>query len=162
MARLEEAGAIVLGKTNLDQFATGLVGTRSPYGAVRDAAQARIRLGRLELRLRAWPSRSGIADLALGTDTAGSGRVPAAFQGIVGIKPTRGLVPTTGVVPACRTLDCVTVMAPTLAEAQEALEVMAGPDPEDPLSRAWPVDAPLGCGPDAPGRRCRRRRVSKR
>ena len=147
VARLEEAGAIVLGKTNLDQFATGLVGTRSPYGAVRDLRRPEYVSGGSSSG-SALAVALGHADLALGTDTAGSGRVPAAFQGIVGIKPTRGMVPTTGVVPACRTLDCVTVMAPTLAEAQEALEVMAGPDPEDPLSRAWPVDAPLGCGPN--------------
>lgn len=144
--RLVDAGAVVVGTTNLDQFATGLVGTRSPYGAVRNAWDpARVSGG----------SSSGsavavaleVVDLAIGTDTAGSGRVPAAFQGIVGIKPTRGLVPTTGVVPACRTLDCVTVFARTLPEAEEAMAVMAGPDPADPLSRTWPEDAPLAAPP---------------
>jgi allophanate hydrolase len=86
----------------------------------------------------------GIVDLALATDTAGSGRVPAALQGIVGIKATRGLVPTVGVVPACRSLDCVTVLAPALPEAEQAMALIIGPDPADPLSRDWPADAPLG------------------
>jgi allophanate hydrolase len=91
----------------------------------------------------------GQADLGIGTDTAGSGRVPAAFQGIVGIKPTRGLVSALGVVPACRTLDCVTVFASGLAEAERAMAVMAGFDPDDPLSRPRPGDAPAGA-PSAP------------
>ncbi|MFD4568684.1 allophanate hydrolase [Streptomyces sp. NPDC058467] len=126
VARLRTAGALALGTTNLDQFATGLVGTRSPHGAVRNALDpTRISGG----------SSSGsavavalcIVDFALGTDTAGSGRVPAAFNGIVGLKPTRGLVPTTGVVPACASLDCVTVFARTLPEAEQALAFMASP-----------------------------------
>ncbi|WP_328840125.1 allophanate hydrolase [Streptomyces europaeiscabiei] len=126
VARLREAGALVLGTTNLDQFATGLVGTRSPHGAVRGAHDpSRISGG----------SSSGsavavaldIVDFALGTDTAGSGRVPAAFNGIVGLKPTRGLVPTTGVVPACASIDCVTVFARTLPEAEQALAHMSSP-----------------------------------
>jgi len=144
--RLVAAGAVVVGKTNLDQFATGLVGTRSPYGAVRDAHRPEYVSG---------GSSSGsavavaleIADLALGTDTAGSGRVPAAFQGIVGIKPTRGLVPVSGVVPACRGLDCVSVFARTLAGAEEALSAIEGPDAGDPLSRRRPADAPLAAPP---------------
>jgi allophanate hydrolase len=86
----------------------------------------------------------GLVDLALATDTAGSGRVPAALQGIVGIKGTRGLVPTVGVVPACRSLDCVTVLAPTLPVAEQAMALITGPDPADPTSRDWPADAPLG------------------
>jgi allophanate hydrolase len=144
--RLVDAGAIVLGKTNLDQFATGLVGTRSPYGAVRDARRPTHVSG-------GSSSGSGVAvalglvDLALGTDTAGSGRVPAAFGGIVGVKPTRGIVPVRGVVPACRTLDCVTIFAPGLAAAERALALMAGPDPADPLSRMFPPDAPLAAAP---------------
>lgn len=140
--RLVAAGALVLGKTNLDQFATGLVGTRSPYGAVRNAFDpARVSGG----------SSSGSAvavalelvDFALGTDTAGSGRVPAALHGIVGLKPTLGLVPNTGVVPAARPYDSVTVFARNLGAAQHALAVMTGPDPEDPGSRTWPADVRL-------------------
>jgi allophanate hydrolase len=89
----------------------------------------------------------GIADLALGTDTAGSGRVPAAFQGIVGLKPTRGLVPTLGVVPACRTLDCVSVFARELADAEVAVDLMSGPAAGDSTARQWPADAPLAAPP---------------
>ncbi|MDX2932160.1 allophanate hydrolase [Streptomyces ipomoeae] len=126
VARLREAGAIVLGTTNMDQFATGLVGTRSPYGAVRNAHDpSRISGG--SSSGSAVAVALGIVDLALGTDTAGSGRVPAALNGIVGLKPTRGLVPTTGVVPACASLDCVTVFARTLPEAEQALAHMASP-----------------------------------
>ncbi|WP_405932832.1 allophanate hydrolase [Streptomyces sp. NBC_00827] len=130
VARLRAAGAIVLGTTNLDQFATGLVGTRSPHGAVRNAYDpARISGG--SSSGSAVAVALGIVDLALGTDTAGSGRVPAAFNGIVGLKPTRGLVPTTGVVPACASLDCVTVFARTLPEAEQALAYMASPSGRD-------------------------------
>jgi allophanate hydrolase len=149
VARLLDAGAVLLGKTNLDQFATGLVGTRSPYGAVRDARRPEYVSGGSSSG-SAVAVALGIADLALGTDTAGSGRVPAAFQGIVGVKPTRGLVPTTGVVPACRSLDCVSVFAPDLALAELALAVIAGPDPADPLSRtaaAAMADLPLPTPP---------------
>jgi allophanate hydrolase len=141
VARLCAAGAVVLGKTNLDQFATGLVGTRSPYGAVRDARRPEYVSGGSSSG-SALAVALGQADLALGTDTAGSGRVPAAFQGIVGLKPTRGLVPVLGVVPACRTLDCVTVFARDLDAAERAMAVMAGFEPDDPLSRARPFDAP--------------------
>lgn len=134
VARLRAAGAVVLGKTNLDQFATGLVGTRSPYGAVRNAWDpARISGG--SSSGSAVAVALGIADIALGTDTAGSGRVPAALNGIVGVKPTKGLVPVTGVVPACYTLDCVTVFARDLWLARTAAEIVEGPDPADPLSR---------------------------
>ncbi|MFI8241982.1 allophanate hydrolase [Streptomyces sp. NPDC085866] len=141
VARLRAAGAIVLGTTNLDQFATGLVGTRSPYGAVRNAHDpARISGG--SSSGSAVAVALGIVDLALGTDTAGSGRVPAAFNGIVGIKPTRGLVPTQGVVPACASIDCVTVFARTLAEAEQALSVMASPP-----ARALPPLPPRTPGP---------------
>lgn len=126
VARLRAAGALVLGTTNLDQFATGLVGTRSPYGAVRGAHDpSRISGG--SSSGSAVAVALGLVDLALGTDTAGSGRVPAALNGIVGLKPTRGLVPTTGVVPACASLDCVTVFARTLPEAEQALAHMASP-----------------------------------
>ncbi|MEU0431812.1 allophanate hydrolase [Streptomyces sp. NPDC006290] len=126
VARLRTAGAVVIGTTNLDQFATGLVGTRSPHGAVRGALDAE-RISGGSSSGSAVAVALGIVDLALGTDTAGSGRVPAAFNGIVGLKPTRGLVPTTGVVPACASLDCVTVFARTLPEAEQALAYMARP-----------------------------------
>ena len=121
VARLRAAGAIVIGKTNLDQFATGLVGVRSPYGAVRNAwAPERVSGG--SSSGSAVAVALGLVDIALGTDTAGSGRVPAALNGVVGIKPTRGLVPTDGVVPACRTLDCVTVFARSIEDARRAME----------------------------------------
>jgi len=133
VARLRGAGAVVLGKTNLDQFATGLVGTRSPYGAVRNAWDpARISGG--SSAGSAVAVALGLVDFALGTDTAGSGRVPAALNGIVGVKPTRGVIPCTGVVPACRSLDCVTVFARSLPLARRAVAVMAGPDGVDPLA----------------------------
>ncbi len=133
VARLRRAGAVVIGKTNLDQFATGLVGTRSPYGAVRNAWDpARISGG--SSAGSAVAVALGLVDFALGTDTAGSGRVPAALNGIVGVKPTRGVIPCTGVVPACRSLDCVTVFAPSLPLARRAVAVMAGPDGVDPLA----------------------------
>ncbi|MCP2252985.1 allophanate hydrolase [Prauserella aidingensis] len=138
--RLVDAGALVLGKTNLDQFATGLVGTRSPYGAVRHAQQPD-KISGGSSSGSAVAVALGIADFALGTDTAGSGRVPAALHGIVGLKPTLGLVPNTGVVPAARSYDCVTVFAADLAQAQRAVTVMTGPDDADPTSRAWPPDA---------------------
>ncbi|AXG76993.1 allophanate hydrolase [Streptomyces paludis] len=124
VARLRAAGALVLGSTNLDQFATGLVGTRSPYGAVRGSRDP----GRISGGSSSGSAVAvalGIVDLALGTDTAGSGRVPAAFNGIVGLKPSRGLVPTEGVVPACASLDCVSVFARTLPEASEALALIS-------------------------------------
>ncbi|GAA0975662.1 allophanate hydrolase [Nocardiopsis tropica] len=146
--RLVDAGAIVLGKTNLDQFATGLVGTRSPYGAVRNAFDPE-RVSGGSSSGSAVAVALGIADIALGTDTAGSGRVPAALHGLVGLKPTLGLVPSTGVVPAARPYDCVTVFSRGLAPARAALAVMAGPDAGDPFSRDWPADvrlAPRGAG----------------
>ncbi|WP_169982681.1 allophanate hydrolase [Microbispora sp. H10836] len=157
VAALRAAGAIVLGTTNLDQFATGLVGTRSPYGAVRAATDpARISGG--SSSGSAVAVALGLADLALGTDTAGSGRVPAAFNGIVGLKPTRGLVPAGGVVPACRSLDCVSVFARTIPEAQRALALMTGPSAR-PASRParrpgpWRVAVPATAdlGALAPG-----------
>lgn len=135
--RLVDAGALVLGKTNMDQFATGLVGTRSPHGAVRSALDPE-KISGGSSSGSAVAVALGIADLALGTDTAGSGRVPAAFNGIVGIKPTLGLVPNTGVVPAARPYDSVTVFARTLTDAQRALAVVTGPDEADPCCRIWP------------------------
>src|SRR6201996_7911251 len=133
VARLRAAGAVVLGKTNLDQFATGLVGSRSPYGAVR-AAWGPERISGGSSSGSAVAVALGLVDLALGTDTAGSGRVPAALNGIVGVKPTRGLIPCTGVVPACRSLDCVTVFARSLSLARQAVAIMSGPDGVDPLA----------------------------
>lgn len=134
VARLRAAGVVVLGKTNLDQFATGLVGTRSPYGAVRNAWDP-TRISGGSSSGSAVAVALGVVDLALGTDTAGSGRVPAALNGLVGVKPTKGLVPTTGVVPACRSLDCVTVFARDLALARRATELMSGPDGQDARAR---------------------------
>jgi allophanate hydrolase len=133
VGRLRAAGAVIIGKTNLDQFATGLVGTRSPYGAVRNAWDpARISGG--SSSGSAVAVAVGLVDLALGTDTAGSGRVPAALNGVAGVKPTRGVIPATGVVPACRSLDCVSVFARSLDLARRAVAVMAGPDGRDPLT----------------------------
>ncbi len=141
VGRLRAAGAVVLGSTNLDQFATGLVGTRSPYGAVRHATHPD-RISGGSSSGSAVAVALGIADAALGTDTAGSGRVPAALHGIVGLKPTRGLVPATGVVPACRSLDCVAVFARSIAVAELVLDQIAGPDDGDPLSRPRPAVVP--------------------
>ena len=142
VARLRAAGAVVLGTTNLDQFATGLVGTRSPYGAVRNSVDP-LRISGGSSSGSALAVALGIADLALGTDTAGSGRVPAALNGIVGLKPTPGSVPTEGVVPACRSLDCVSVFARTLPEAELAHSLLADRTP--PPSRhpgPWRVAVP--------------------
>jgi allophanate hydrolase len=135
IARLRAAGAIVIGKTNLDQFATGLNGTRSPYGAPRSVFDAAYVSGGSSSG-SAVAVASGLCAFALGTDTAGSGRVPAAFNNLVGIKPTPGLVPNTGVVPACRSVDVVTVFAGSVAEGAAVRRVMEGHDPADPFSRA--------------------------
>ncbi|WP_278260642.1 allophanate hydrolase [Nocardia sp. AG03] len=142
VARLVEAGALVLGKTNLDQFATGLVGTRSPYGAVRNALDPALISGGSSSG-SAVAVALGIADIAIGTDTAGSGRVPAALQGIVGIKASLGVIPAHGVVPACADYDAVTVFAADLALAVEAAATMAGPESRDSRGRAWPADVRL-------------------
>ncbi len=126
--RLVEAGAVVVGKTAMDQFATGLVGTRSPHGALESPlAPGRVSGG--SSSGSAVVVATGEADIALGTDTAGSGRVPAAFCGVVGLKPTFGWLPTEGVVPACRSFDCVTVFARDLATAAAAVEVAGDPVP---------------------------------
>ncbi|MFD3594793.1 allophanate hydrolase [Nocardia sp. NPDC058640] len=140
--RLVTAGALVLGKTNLDQFATGLVGTRSPYGAVRNAFYPELISGGSSSG-SAVAVALGIVDLAIGTDTAGSGRVPAALHGIVGIKATLGVIPTHGVVPACADYDAVTVFAAGLELAVAAAKIMAGKDSRDPRSRGWPTDVRL-------------------
>ncbi|MHA7664607.1 allophanate hydrolase [Mycolicibacterium sp. HS_4_1] len=133
VAALRAAGAVVIGKTNLDQFATGLVGTRSPYGAVRDARRPD-RISGGSSSGSAVAVAIGAADIGIGTDTAGSGRVPAAYQGLVGIKGTISLVSTTGVVPACPSYDCVTVLARDLATAERAMAVMA-----TTTQRPWPT-----------------------
>lgn len=134
VARLKAAGALVIGKTNLDQFATGLNGTRSPYGAPRSVFNADYVSGGSSSG-SAVAVASGICAFSLGTDTAGSGRVPAAFNNIVGVKPTPGLVPNTGVVPACRSVDVVTVFAPVVADAVAIRRVIEGYDSADPYSR---------------------------
>ncbi|MEU5879798.1 allophanate hydrolase [Spirillospora sp. NPDC047279] len=141
--RLLDAGAVPAGKTNMDQFATGLVGTRSPYGACHSVAGPGHVSGGSSSG-SAVAVAAGLVPLALGTDTAGSGRVPAAFNGIVGIKPTRGLVSTRGLLPACRSLDCVTTFTRTVAEGRRAFEVLAAPDADDPYSRAAPPRPPVG------------------
>ncbi|MEI6113513.1 MAG: allophanate hydrolase [Burkholderiales bacterium] len=126
--RLLAAGAILMGKTNLDQFATGLVGTRSPYGAVPNPFDSAYVSGGSSSGSASVVSR-GLVCFSLGTDTAGSGRIPAGFQNIIGLKPTPGLVSTEGVLPACRTLDCVSVFALTVADANTVLEVLADKPP---------------------------------
>ncbi|MFL1461234.1 allophanate hydrolase [Roseococcus sp. DSY-14] len=137
VARLRAAGAVVLGKVNLDQFATGLNGTRSPHGTPRNARDPALIPGGSSSG-SASAVAAGIVPFSLGTDTAGSGRVPAMAQGLVGLKPSLGLVPTRGLVPACRSLDCVSVFAHTVADAAAVLEHLAGPDAEDPYSRPPP------------------------
>jgi allophanate hydrolase len=164
VARLRAAGALIFGKTNLDQFATGLVGLRTPYPPPRNARDPGRVPGGSSSGSAVAVAR-GIVCLALGTDTAGSGRVPAALNGIVGLKPSLGAIPTRGVVPACRSLDCVSIFAATLEDAWSAYRELAGDDPDDPYSRpivwrepgappqriAVPRDADLHLD-DAPGR----------
>ncbi len=132
--RLLAAGAVCLGKTNLDQFATGLVGTRSPYGAPRCVFNREYVSGGSSSG-SAVAVAAGLVAFALGSDTAGSGRVPAAFNGLIGVKPTRGRWSTQGLVPACRSLDCVSVLAGSVADAAMVDEVVAGFDAADPYSR---------------------------
>jgi allophanate hydrolase len=145
--RLLDAGAIPLGKTNLDQFATGLNGTRSPYGACRNAFHADFISGGSSSG-SAVAVAKGWVSFSLGTDTAGSGRVPAAFNNLVGLKPTCGLLSTTGVVPACRSLDTVNVFALDAADAHDVLQAAAGVDPADAYSRpASPPGVDFSGGP---------------
>ena len=140
--RLVAAGALLIGKTNLDQFATGLNGTRSPYGAPRSVFDPAYISGGSSSG-SAVAVASGLASFALGTDTAGSGRVPAAFNNLVGIKPTPGLVSAAGVVPACRSVDCVTVLALTVSDGVAVRRVLDGFDARDPFSRrAAPASLP--------------------
>jgi allophanate hydrolase len=138
VARLRAAGAIMIGKTNLDQFATGLVGVRSPYGIPSNPMRGDLIPGGSSSGSAVAVS-AGLVPLALGTDTAGSGRVPAMLNNIVGLKPSLGLVSTAGMVPACRTLDCVSVFSLTVDDAMTALTAMAGPDGADPFSRPRPL-----------------------
>ncbi|HEX5611748.1 MAG TPA: allophanate hydrolase, partial [Burkholderiales bacterium] len=131
---LLDAGAMVIGKTNLDQFATGLVGTRSPYGACANTFDARYISGGSSSG-SAVAVAASLVSFSLGTDTAGSGRIPAGFNNLIGLKPTRGLVSTRGVVPACRSLDCVSIFALTAEDAHAVFDVMARFDAQDPYSR---------------------------
>lgn len=137
VARAVAAGAVVIGKTNLDQFATGLTGTRSPYGIVRNPFDPRVIAGGSSSG-SAVAVAAGLVTFAIGTDTAGSGRVPAGLTGTVGIKPSRGLVSGRGVVPACRSLDCPSIFALSVADGAAVLAVVAGEDGADPYSRALP------------------------
>jgi allophanate hydrolase len=146
VARLIAAGAICVGKTNLDQFATGLVGTRSPYGAPacvfnRDYISGGSSSG------SGVVVAAGLVPIALGTDTAGSGRVPAAINGCIGFKPSKGRWSTTGLVPACRSLDCISVFTSDLADARLVDSLVAGPDETDPYSRHQPLQPRAGRTP---------------
>jgi len=140
VARLRAAGAIIIGKTNLDQFATGLVGVRSPYGIPKNPVRGDLVPGGSSSGSAVAVS-AGLVPLALGTDTAGSGRVPAMLNNIVGLKPSLGMISTAGLVPACRTLDCISVFALTVDDAVAALAAMTAPDPLDPFSRDRPLQA---------------------
>jgi allophanate hydrolase len=154
VARLEAAGAILIGKTNMDQFATGLVGTRSPYGTVRNPFHPGYISGGSSSG-SAVAVAAGLVSFALGTDTAGSGRVPAGFNNVVGLKPTRGVISAKGVFPACRSLDCVSVFALTCEDAFIALEHCRGTDALDGFSREVPSDMAadsFAFRPGAPGR----------
>ena len=136
VALLRAAGAIPVGKTNLDQFATGLVGVRSPYPVPRNAIDPKLVPGGSSSGSAVAVSR-GIVSFSLGTDTAGSGRIPAGLNNIVGLKPSVGALSTTGVVPACRTLDCVSIFALTVDDAQAVFSVVAKPDVADAYSRSF-------------------------
>ncbi|MFU0929227.1 allophanate hydrolase [Kluyvera cryocrescens] len=141
VARLKAAGAMVIGKTNLDQFATGLVGTRSPYGAVANTFNADYVSGGSSSGSASVVAR-GLVPFAFGTDTAGSGRVPAGFNNIVGLKPTKGWLSAKGVVPACRLNDTLSVFALTVDDAFYIASLAGGVDPEDAYSRSNPATAP--------------------
>ncbi|WP_341582519.1 allophanate hydrolase [Marinobacter metalliresistant] len=142
IARLKAAGAVVIGKTNLDQFATGLVGTRSPYGAVPNSFKPEVVSGGSSSGSASVVAR-GLVPFALGTDTAGSGRVPAGLNNLVGLKPTKGLFSIRGVVPACRSLDCVSIFTLTVNDAGLVADAMAGFDAGDAFSRKAPYALPL-------------------
>lgn len=147
VSRLLTAGAILIGKTNLDQFATGLVGLRTPYPVPRNALNAALVPGGSSSG-SAVAVAHGLVAFALGTDTAGSGRVPAGLNNVVGLKPSLGAVSCRGLLPACRTLDTVSVFAGTVADADRVFRIMAGFDAADPYSRDLPVPAqPSGLPP---------------
>ena len=133
--RLLDAGAIPIGKTNLDQFATGLVGVRSPYGVPRNPFRADVIPGGSSSG-SAVAVAAGLVSFSLGTDTAGSGRVPAGLNNLVGLKPTKGALSSRGIVPACRSLDCISVFALTCGDAAEISRVVEAFDASDPFSRA--------------------------
>ncbi|RWC36999.1 MAG: allophanate hydrolase [Mesorhizobium sp.] len=145
VARLRAAGGLVVGKTNLDQFATGLVGVRTPYPIPRNAIDPKLVPGGSSCGSAVVTAR-GIVSFALGTDTAGSGRIPAGLNNIVGLKPTVGALSAAGVVPACRTLDCVSVFALTVDDAYSVFRAAAAKDDADPYSRAIAAP-PLGPRP---------------
>ena len=141
VARLRRAGAIPVGKTNLDQFATGLVGTRSPFGTPRNPRHPVLIPGGSSSGSAVSVAR-GLVPFSLGTDTAGSGRVPAAMCGVVGLKPTVGRFPSRGIVPAVRRVDCPTVFARSVSDARLVARILDGDDPLDPFSRPAGVPAP--------------------
>lgn len=141
VAKLKAAGAIVVGKTNLDQFATGLVGTRSPYGAVKNSFNPEYISGGSSSGSSVVVAK-GMVPFSLGTDTAGSGRVPAGHNNIVGLKPTKGWFSTYGVIPACRTLDVVSIFALTTDDAWQVAQIMQGYDEKDEYSRQHPSNVP--------------------
>lgn len=138
---LKNAGAIVVGKTNLDQFATGLVGTRSPFGAVPNSFNPNYVSGGSSSGSASVVAR-GLVPFALGTDTAGSGRVPAAFNNIVGLKPTKGRFSNRGLLPACKSLDCISIFSLTVSDAEHIAQIMEMYDPKDSYSRKNPKTAP--------------------
>ncbi len=144
--RLREAGALLIGKTNLDQFATGLVGVRSPHGTPRNAVDATLVPGGSSSG-SAVAVGQGIVAFSLGSDTAGSGRVPAALNDIVGLKPSLGALSASGVVPACRTLDTVSVFATTVSDAFEVFRITCAEDKADPFSKSI-APGQLGTMPD--------------
>ncbi len=154
--RLERAGAIVIGKTNLDQFATGLVGVRSPYGVPRNALRPDLIPGGSSSG-SATAVGAGLVPFSLGTDTAGSGRVPAAFNGIVGLKPSLGALSTSGVVPACRTLDTISVFAGNVADAFTVFQAACAFDESGRLRRLVPSAGAFGAARRNSARRSTRR-----
>ncbi|MFC3902764.1 allophanate hydrolase [Acinetobacter marinus] len=141
--KLKQAGAIVIGKTNLDQFATGLVGVRSPYGAVKNSFNADYISGGSSSGSSVVVAKC-MVPFALGTDTAGSGRVPAGHNNIVGLKPTKGWFSSTGLVPACRLLDVISIFALTVDDAWQVAGIMQGKDASDDYSRTHPENVPVG------------------
>src|SRR6516164_6980288 len=138
--RLTDAGAILIGKTNMDQFATGLVGVRSPYGACSSVYDSRYISGGSSSGSAVAVAKN-LCAFSLGTDTAGSGRVPAAFNNLTGLKPSRGLLSTHGVVPACRSLDCVSIFSRTARDAETVWSIAKDFDADDPYSRTAPPGA---------------------